>query len=143
MSVLDCYSTAYSEKDADLLDELYADDYLWVTVSPPRVEVWDRAKALRSARGMFAHPGVFTVDLTFGGAHVMMPGDAPGIWRIEGIEASLVTVFGKGALPDTARTCVTLYVRETDKGSGAFQVYREVTFGNSDCAAWSEGVRTD
>ena len=136
--VLERYSQAYSSKDAALLEELYADDYQWVAVVPRGAELFGRAKTMAAARGMFAHPDVSESSLTLSGEFEVVDGTTPGTWRIEGIEAALVVVLGEDADPHITRTCATLYVRETEEGSGVFQIYREVTFGDGDCAAWGE-----
>lgn len=141
-AVLDCYSRAYAERDIADLEELYAEDYVWVAVVPPGAELLDRAKTLEAARNMFSHPEVRSVRLTLGGAFEVVPDEAGGTWRIEGIEASLSTLFGEASSPEVARTCVTLYVRERAEGTG-FEIYREVTYGNGDCSGWVSRGRPD
>ena len=140
-SVVDCYSSAYAERDIAALQALYADDYVWVDVVPPGAQVWDRATALKSAEKMFEHPSEPSANLTLGGSFKVVPEEVAETWRIEGIEMSLVIVFPGAAEPDTAQSCATLYVRQVDDTPGAFQIYREVTFGNSNCAGWLEGAR--
>ena len=140
-SVVACYSSAYAERDIAAIEALYADDYVWVDVVPPGAQVWDRATTLESARKMFEHPSEPSISLTLGGPLEVVPDEAGETWRIEGLEMSLVIVFPGAAEPDTAQSCATLYVRQVDETSGTFQIYREVTFGNSDCAGWGEGAR--
>ena len=140
-SVVECYSSAYAERDIASIEALYADDYVWVDVVPPGAQVWDRATTVMSARKMFEHPSEPSVTLTLGGPFEVVPDGAGETWRIEGIEMSLVTVFPGAAEPDTANSCATLYVRRVQENSGAFQIYREVTFGNGDCTGWLEGAR--
>jgi len=142
-SVVDCYSSAYAERDIAALQVLYADDYVWVDVVPPGAQVWDRATALESAEKMFEHPSEPSASLTLGGSFKVVPEEAGETWRIEGIEMSLVILFPGAAEPDTAQSCATLYVRQADDTPGTFQIYREVTFGNSDCAGWLEGARSN
>ena len=140
-SVMNCYSSAYAERDIAALQTLYADDYVWVDVVPPGAQVWDRTTALKSAQKMFEHPSEPSASLTFSDSFKVVPEVVGETWRIEGIEMSLVILFPGAAEPDTARSCATLYVRQMDDTLGSFQIYREVTFGNSDCAGWLEGAR--
>jgi hypothetical protein len=142
-SVVDCYTAAYAQRDIAAIEALYADDYVWVDVMPLRAQVWDRATALESAGNMFAHPGEPSISLTLEGPFKVVPEDAGKTWRIEGIDMSLVIAFPGAADPDTARGCATFYVRQVDGKPGAFEIYREVTFGNGDCARWSEGAQPD
>lgn len=139
--VLKCYTAAYANRDVEALRKLLSDDFMWVSVAPPEVDVWGSPKAIKAASAMFGDPRLESLELVFEGEFKVVPETEPDTWRIEGIEASLVTDMVE-IEPYTARACVTLYVRRAVKGTGEnqqqgdFQIYREVTFGNSDCAAW-------
>jgi len=112
-----------------------------VDVVPPGAHVWDRATAIESAQKMFEHPSEPSASLVLGGSFKIVPEEVGETWRIEGIEMSLVIVFPGASEPDTAQSCAPLYVRQVDDNPSAFQIYREVTFGNTDCAGWLEGAR--
>jgi len=142
-SVLECYSAAYAERDIGAIEALYADDYMWVDVVPLRVHVWDRATAVESAKNIFEHPGTPSVSLTLDGPLEVVAEDAGETWRIEGVEMSLAIVFPGTAESDTAQGCATFYVRQVDGKPGAFEIYREVTFGDAGCARWRECLRLE
>ena len=142
-SVLECYSAAYAERDIAAIEALYAKDYMWVDVVPLRAHVLDRATAVESAKNMFEHPSTPSISLTLDGPFEVVPEDAGETWRIEGVEMSLAIAFPGSAEADTAQGCATFYVRQVDGEPGAFEVYREVTFGDADCARWRECLRQE
>ncbi|MBD3348978.1 MAG: hypothetical protein GF400_07260 [Candidatus Eisenbacteria bacterium] len=133
-SVLECYEKAYSGRDLESLSGLYADDYLWVAIVPQGAEVLDREQVMESARNMFQHPEVRSVTLSFSGESSVIENEADGTWRIEGVVATLETLYGEVSEAQVARTCATLYVRQNGEG---FELFREVTLGNDDCEAWT------
>ncbi len=135
-SVIECYTAAYAARDIAAIEALYAEDYVWVDVMPLRAQVWDRSTAVESATKMFSHPDIPSISLTLDGPFDVVPDDLGETWRIEGIEMSLVIVFPGTAEPDTAHGCATLYVRRGEDTTGSFEIYREVTFGDGDCARW-------
>ena len=142
-SVVGCYTQAYAERDPGALQELYAEDFVWVMVSPPRAEVWDRERTMESARNMFAHPDVSELSLELAGGFEVVEGELSDTWRIEGVEATLITAMGEGTKPQAVNTCATLYVRRVSGRDGEFEIYREVTFGNGDCAEWVRDVQPE
>ncbi len=138
-SVLECYAEAYRQRDVTLVDELLAEDYLWIDVSYPGAMTFDRDEVMRMAEGMFGDENVTSAALVFDAGGEIVVGSEPGTWRIEGAPGRLEITFEDPAMPKAepveAGTCFTLYVREVDAegGGSSYQIYREVTFGDGGC----------
>jgi len=135
LSVLDCYSQAYEDRDVDALDEVYASEYTWIDIVPPGALVFQRADAMKSAVGMFGHPDARALSLSFGGDFALVEDETDGTWRIEGVEVTLEALYGDGDKPYTAKTCATYYVRNNGEG---YEIFREVTIGDGGCDVWGD-----
>jgi hypothetical protein len=131
--VLDCFSRAYSERSAEILEQVLAHDYTWVTVAPPEVDLFEREDSVASSVAMFGNPEIASVSLEFGDGYSLTKGAESGTWRLEDLQATL-TVLQQGAdEPSVALLCVTLYMRETGGESPGYEVYREVFFEGNGC----------
>jgi len=131
--VLDCFSLAYSSRDAVVLESVLAPDYIWVAVSPPQVEIFERAISVASSVRMFGNNEVEGVSLEFRGGYSVVKGDEPDTWRLEDLLATLTVKRSKVAEPSIALLCVTLYVRKTTGKNAGYEVYREIFFEGEDC----------
>jgi hypothetical protein len=132
-AVLDCFSSAYSERDAAMLESVLAPDYMWVRVAAPEVDVFNRQMSVESSLRMFGDPDVEFVSLEFEEGFRVVPGKDPETWRIEQLKATLTVKSAYMAEPRVAPLCVTLYVRGTDGPSRGYEVYREVFFEGDGC----------
>jgi hypothetical protein len=132
-AVLRCFSEAYSERDADLLNEVMADDYVWVAVSPPEVDIFDRSTSFDASVEMFGDPQVESVSLEFEDGYSIKEGSRKGTWRIEDIRARLAVKSTEHLTPNVATLCVTFYVREVAGDASGYEVYREVFFEGNGC----------
>jgi ketosteroid isomerase-like protein len=132
-AVLRCFSEAYSNRDADLLDEVMADDYVWIAVSAPEVDVFDRETSFDASVRMFRDEQVESVSLEFDDGYSVREGGEEGTWRIEDLRARLVVKSAGQATPNAATLCVTFYVREVEGDDPGFEVYREVFFEGNGC----------
>ncbi len=136
--VLDAYAAALSDRDAAALDSLLADDYDWVIVNPPEVNVMSRDDVLTLTRSMLADENVEGVRLTFdGGYSVESPGE-PGSWFIRDVRATLgiTMVPGDGSEAEehvVTDSCMTFYVRLVPGMSSEYEIYREVNFEGVGC----------
>ena len=131
--VLDCFSRAYSDRDVAVLEEVLAPDYIWVTVSPPQVDVFKREDSVESSVAMFGNQEIESVSLEFRDGYHIEAGAEPKTWRIEGLLATLTVKQAAAARPSVAPLCVTLYVREVGGEAPGYEVYREVFFEGEGC----------
>ena len=131
--VLDCFSLAYSDRSLDVLESVLAPDYIWVAVSPPQVEIFEREVSVASSVKMFGDPGLEEVSLEFREGYTVVKGDEPDTWRLEDLLATLTVRLSGTARPSIAPLCVTLYVRKTAGESPGYEVYREVFFEGEGC----------
>ncbi len=131
--VLTCFSKAYSERDAEVLESVLAPDYIWVTVSPPQVDVFTRETSVASSVEMFGNPEVELVSLEFREGYQVVRGAEPKTWRIEDLLATLTVKRASMEKPSVATLCVTLYVRESTGDDSGYEVYREVFFEDEGC----------
>ena len=132
--VLDCFSLAYSDRDLAVLESVLAPDYIWVAVSPPKVDVFTREDSVASSVKMFGNAEVESVSLEFRDGYRIVAGTEAETWRIEGLLATLTVKHALAEEPSVAPLCVTLYVRETTGESPGYEVYREVFFEGEGCA---------
>jgi hypothetical protein len=132
-AVLTCFSAAYSNRDLATLEEVLAPDYVWLTVSPPRVEVYRREDSVSASAEMFRNPEVEAVSLEFHEGYDVVQGDDPGTWRIEELRG--IMTVKRASVDESAISvlCVTLYVREIPGDAPGYQVYREVFFEGEGC----------
>lgn len=134
-AVLACFSRAYSDRDASILDGVLAPDYAWVAVSPPEVDVFTREDSFSASVRMFENPGVEFVTLEFEDGYRLAEGKEEGTWRIEDLRATMTIKRESMDEPTSAMLCVTLYVRKTDGEEPGYQVYREVFFEDGGCVS--------
>lgn len=131
--VLDCFSRAYSERDARVLEEVLAADYIWVAVAPPQVDVFRREDSVAASVRMFEDEEIESVALKFHDGYHVTPGAQPMTWRIEDLRATLSVGRVSTGEPSIAPLCVTLYVRKTTGDDAGYEVYREVFFEGDGC----------
>jgi len=131
--VLVCFSKAYSERDVEVLESVLAPDYIWVTVSPPEVDVFSRETSVASSVEMFGDPEVELVSLEFHQGYRVLQGAEPKTWRIEDLLATMTVKRASMEKPSVALLCVTLYVRESVGDDAGYEVYREVFFAGEGC----------
>lgn len=131
--VLDCFSRAYSERSLELLESVLAPDYIWVAVSPPQVEIFEREHSVASSVKMFRSPELEDVSLEFREGYSVVKGDEPDTWRLEDLLATLTIKRSGADVPSIAPLCVTLYVRKTTGENAGYEVYREVFFEGAGC----------
>ena len=131
--VLVCFSEAYSDRDVAVLESVLAPDYIWVTVSPPEVDVFTRKTSVASSVKMFGDPEVESVSLEFAEGYSIVEGIEPKTWRIEDLLATLTVKRASVDEPGVAFLCVTLYVRETTGDDLGYEIYREVFFEGEEC----------
>jgi hypothetical protein len=132
-AVLACFSAAYTNRDIAALEGVLAPDYVWLTVAPPRVEVFKREDSVSGSLEMFRNPEVQSVSLEFSEGYRIVRGDDPGTWRIEELRGMLVVKRASVDEPAISPLCVTLYVREAAGEAPGYQVYREVFFEGEGC----------
>lgn len=136
-AVLESYGTAYSERDVGALEALYSEDYVWLLVMPPRVEIIERDRTVEAARKMLGDPDVESVALVFGGDYTVVPGQEPGTWRIEDVIVTLDVALSPksdhGSTGKTVSACETFYVREVGADPILYEIYEEVTFEGMGC----------
>jgi hypothetical protein len=132
-AVLACFSTAYSNRDSTALEEVLAPDYAWLTVAPPRVEIYRREDSVSSSLEMFRNPEVESVSLEFHEGYRVVQGEDPGTWRIEELRGILAVKRASVDESAISPLCVTLYVREIAGDAPGYQVYREVFFEGEGC----------
>lgn len=132
-SALVCYAKAHAQRDIEAMESLFAPDYTWVVVVPPRVELFDRETALSASRNMFASPAVESVSLQFEDGYHLAEGREAGTWRIEDLRATLSVKHESAEEPTAMPYCVTLYIRETREAASMYEIYREVTFEGIGC----------
>jgi len=132
-AVLACFSAAYSNRDLDTLEGVLAPDYMWVTVAPPRVEVFKREDSVSASVEMFHNPDVESVSLEFSDGYRVVQGEDPGTWRIEELRGTLAVKRASVDESAISPLCVTLYVREVAGDDPGYQVYREVFFEGEGC----------
>jgi hypothetical protein len=132
-AVLACFSAAYSNRDVAALEEVLAPDYMWLTVTPPRVEVFRREDSVSGSLEMFRNPEVESVSLEFHDGYRVVQGEDPGTWRIEELRGTLTVKRASVDESAISPLCVTLYVRETAGDAPGYQVYREVFFEGEGC----------
>jgi hypothetical protein len=131
--VLACFSAAYSNRDVATLEEVLAPDYMWLTVAPPRVEVFRREDSVSGSAEMFRNPEVESVSLEFHDGYRVVQGEEPGTWRIEELRGVLSVKRASVNESAISPLCVTLYVREIAGDAPGYQVYREVFFEGEGC----------
>ena len=131
--VLVCFSEAYSNRDVAALENVLAPDYIWVTVSPPEVDVFERETSVTASVKMFGDSEVESVSLQFGEGYRVVEGTEPKTWRIEDLLATLTVKRASMEEPAVAPLCVTLYVRECVGEDPGYEVYREVFFEGEGC----------
>lgn len=127
-AVLKCYAEAHELRDVGVLEELLASDYVWVAVTPHRANLIERDKTLEAARGMFTVPRAEAIGLTFADGYVVVDGQDPDTWRIEGIRATLSVKLESVTEPHAITTSATYYVRKAPATKSGYEIYREVTF---------------
>ena len=132
-AVLACFSEAYSNRDLDTLEGVLAPDYMWLTVAPPRVEVFKREDSVSASVEMFHNPEVESVSLEFHEGYRVVQGEDPGTWRIEELRGVLTVKRASTDESAISPLCVTLYVREAVGDDPGYQVYREVFFEGEGC----------
>ena len=130
--VLKCYSEAYTSRDADLLESVIADDYVWVAVVFPRAEIFDRETTVKASTALLTNELVEDCSLNFGDNYILVAGDDDDTWRIEKLLVTLTVKLVSEEEPHSTTVCATLYVRRTD-GVPGFEIYREVTFEGMGC----------
>ncbi len=137
LSVLGQYAQVFSDRNPDLIDILYADDYEMVIVAPPEVSFIDRATAIKASKNMIGDKEVSSVSLTFEDGYDVAEDADAGVWRIENLLMTLTAHFIEGARMGVASHsetgCVTLYVRESKRANGTFEIFREVIFNGVGC----------
>ena len=131
--VLACFSAAYSNRDIATLEGVLAPDYMWLTVVPPRVEVFKREDSVSGSLEMFRNPEVESVSLEFHEGYRVVQGEAPATWRIEELRGVLTVKRASVDESAISPLCVTLYVREIAGDAPGYQVYREVFFEGEGC----------
>jgi len=131
--VLDCFSQAYSDRSLDTLESVLAPDYVWVAVSPPEVEIFEREISVDSSVRMFGNPELEEVSLEFREGYTVVKGEEPDTWRLEDLLATLTIKRSGTPRPSIALLCVTLYVRKTAGENSGYEVYREVFFEGEGC----------
>ena len=131
--VLDCFSLAYSDRSLEVLESVLAPDYIWVAVSPPQVEIFEREVSVASSVKMFGSPELEAVSLEFRDGYSLVKGDEPDTWRLEDLMATLTVKKAGAEEPSTAPLCVTLYVRKIGGENPGYEVYREVFFEGEGC----------
>ena len=132
-AVLECFSAAYSNRDLATLEEVLAPDYMWLTVTPPRVEVFKREDSVSASLEMFRNPEVESVSLEFHEGYRVVRDEDPGTWRIEELRGVLTVKRASAEESAMSPLCVTLYVREIAGEALSYQVYREVFFEGEGC----------
>jgi hypothetical protein len=132
-AVLACFSAAYSNRDAATLERVLAPDYMWLTVAPPRVEVFRREDSVSASLEMFRNPEVESVSLEFHEGYRVVQGEDPGTWRIEELRGVLTVKRASVDESAISPLCVTLYVREITGDDPGYEVYREVFFEGEGC----------
>jgi hypothetical protein len=132
-AVLGCFSRAYSERDLTMLEGVLAPDYIWVSVAPPEVDVFTRDASVSASAAMFDDPRVEFVALEFGDGYHVVEGDDEGTWRIEDLSATMTVKRASMDQSNSARLCVTLYVRATGGEEPGYEVFREVFFEGEGC----------
>lgn len=131
--VLVCFSKAYSDRDVATLENVLAPDYIWVAVSPPEVDVFEREDSVAASVRMFGDPEVESVSLQFSEGYRVVQGTEPKTWRIEDLLATMTVKRASMEEPAVAPLCVTLYVRECVGEDPGYEVYREVFFEGEGC----------
>jgi hypothetical protein len=137
LSVLSRYAQVFKDRNPDLLDMLYANDYEMVIVDPPQVSFIDRTTAIKASKNMVEDKEVSSVSLTFDDGYDVAEDADTGVWRIENLRMTLAAQFVEGARMGVASHsetgCVTLYVRESAREDGTFEIFREVIFEGVGC----------
>ncbi len=137
VSVLGYYAQAFNDRDPELIDVLYAEDYVMVVVVPPQAEFIDRASAVDASQNMINDKEVSSLALTFEDGYTVAEGTDAGTWRIEDLRMTVAAEFVEGSrmgVPSHSETgCSTLYVRESATNEGMFEIFREVMFEGVGC----------
>jgi len=127
--VLECFTTAYAQRDIEAFSQLLASDFVFVSIGPLRQMDQDRAAELETIGRIFASPAVESMSLSFDPAFDVVPGGEPGTWKLDNLKATLslrATASGQAGPKDYSVTVrMSLYVRQVASPTPHFEVFRE------------------
>lgn len=127
-SVLQCYSTAYAERDSSMYAALLAPDFVLALSTHAGGDDCDYACTMEITCRMFRAPNVQSIALTFGEPASIEAGQEAGTWVIRDCP-SLIRLEGTSAEgrpgPFAARQLVSLWVRQVEQPQPHFVIFRE------------------
>jgi hypothetical protein len=126
--VLQCYSTAYAERDSSMFAALLAPEFVHVDSTRAGGDDCDYGCTLRIISRMFQARNVQRIALEFGEPGAIEEGQSPGTWVIRNAPA-LLQLEGTDADgrhgPFTVRELVSLWVRRVGEPEPHFVIFGE------------------
>jgi hypothetical protein len=127
--ILQCFTTAYVNRDIDAYAQLLAPDFVFVSIGPLRQWDQDRDAELDTIRRVFASSSVESISLSFDPGYDTVPGIEPGTWKLDNLHATLVlraTADGHSEPQDfTLKVRMALHIRMVSSPIPHLEVFRE------------------